>query len=174
MKTLHKFLSGAIIVVTLTTGAAVFAQDDTEAPSSAALCQPFAGERPERPERGAFLEELGLTREDVRAYIAAGGTIQELLAENGIDVEAIRAEHQAEREAHLLDCVAQAQDAGIINAEQAAALTDAIENGTMRELMQSGEFEGVFPHRPRGERANGERPQGRGQRGGRIGGNNGQ
>lgn len=169
MKTLHKFLSGAIIVVTLTTGAAVFAQDDTETTSTDALCEPFAGER---PERGAILEEAGLTREDVQAYVEAGGTLEELLAENGIDLEAIRAEHQAEREAHLLDCVEQAQAAGIITDEQATTLTEAIENGTLRELIQSGEFDGIFPQREQhGEHANGERREGRGRRGGRVGAN---
>ena len=62
------------------------------------------------------------------------------------ELEAELEAHQAERQVALLDCVAAAEEAGIITADQAAALTQVIEDGTLRDLWQSDAFDGFFPN----------------------------
>lgn len=180
MNKMQKVIAGTVVSVMLLTASAgaAFAQDDTAQEGTIfSVC-----ERPELGERSTPLQdalaEAGITRGDFQDF---DGTFEEFLAENGIDVEAIRSEleaqreeRKAEREATLLDCVSAAQEAGIITAEQATAITDAVENGTLRELIQSEEFEDLFPNRGDrdGRRGNGRRGGGRFGGFGDFGGDN--
>lgn len=184
MTKLQKILSTVFVVAILVTSGAVMAQEEEAPEGNTAFCAPDRsedGERPENPVHAA-LEELGITREDVRAYIEAGGTAEEFFAENGIDIEAIREEQQAERQATLSICIDEAEADGLISSEEANQLREAITDGTLRELVESGEFDGLFPrgerdgrpHGPRGDSDNGEGEGQRGQgRGGRQGGRGG-
>lgn len=157
MTKLQKILSTMFVIAMLVTTGAVMAQDDETTTPNTAFCAPERSEDGERENPvHVALEELGITREDVRAYIEAGGTIEEFFAENGIDIEAIREAQQAEQQATLLSCIDEAEADGLISAEQANQLSEAIAEGTLRELVQSGEFEGLFP-------------RGEGQHGGRNG-----
>jgi len=134
-----------ILVVALTALIGVnaaFAQDEEPVTPDAPLCRP-AHNGDFGP--GSILEEAGLTREQVREHLQNGGTLQELLQENGIDIEALRAERMAERQQAALACIEAALDAGRLTEEQATALSDAIENGTLREQIQNGGFDGLFP-----------------------------
>lgn len=133
---IQKFMSGTVIGVMLFTASvgAVFAQDDTtsdEATAPICVMQRAQGEHP----LATVIDELGLTREDIRDY---EGTLQELLEENGIDVDALRAEYHANRTQVLLDCVDALEEDGSLTAEQAENLRTAIEDGSLQILREEG------------------------------------
>lgn len=156
----QKIMSGTIVGVMMLSASAgaVFAQDDTTEEANAPICVMERAED-DNPLQ-ALLDELGLTREDIRDY---EGTLDELLAENGVDVEALRAEREAGRTTAMLDCVTALEDAGSLTAEQADNLRTAIEDGSLETLREEG-----FGGRS-GERGHNPR-NGRNGRGGRDGG----
>lgn len=145
MTKLQKILSAMLVIAMLISVGAVMAQDDdTTAPDDTTFCMPMNGVRGDSPVH-ATLEALGLTQDDIRAYMLAGGTIEELLAENGVDIELLREAHHAAQEATLLTCVDEAEANGLISSEQANQVREAIADGTLPELIQSGEFDELFP-----------------------------
>jgi uncharacterized membrane protein len=144
MTKLQKILGAILIIAMLVSVGAVFAQEDETTTTDTAFCIPMRGMMGDNPVRSA-LDELGLTQQDLRDYILAGGTIADFLTEHGIDLEALRAAHHAENQVALLSCVNDAETNGLITSEQANQLREAIANDTLYELMQSGEFDGLFP-----------------------------
>ncbi|GAB5492456.1 MAG: hypothetical protein Phog2KO_26710 [Phototrophicaceae bacterium] len=136
----QKVGSGVVIGIMMMTASmgAVFAQDDdTVTDTDEPLC---VVERTERENViDDLLDELELTREEVRDY---DGTLEELLAENGVDLEALRAENQAEnqatRTANMLACVTTLEENGSLTAEQADNLRTAIEDGSFQTLREEG------------------------------------
>lgn len=132
----QKIMSGTVIGVMIFTASvgAVFAQDDTTSDElTAPICvmQRAEGEHP----LATVIDELGVTREDIRDY---EGTLEELLEENGIDVDALRAEYHANRTQVLLDCVDALEENGSLTAEQAENLRTAIEDGSLQILREEG------------------------------------
>lgn len=144
MNKLQKILGAVLVIAMLVAASAVFAQDDTTTDETTTVCSELHPMRGENPIFTAF-DELEITRDDIQAYIQAGGTMEEFLAENGIDIEAIRTAHHAQMQVNMLLCVNELEADGTITSEQAAQLRDAITNNTMYELFQSGEFDDVFP-----------------------------
>lgn len=144
MTKLQKILSAVLVIAMLVAAGAVLAQDETPTDEDTDLCTELRDMRGENPIQAA-LDELGLTRQDIRDFVQAGGTVEEFFTQNGIDVEALRAEHEAERDAAILACVNELEANATITSEQADQLRTAISEDTLRELLQSGEFDGIFP-----------------------------
>lgn len=153
----QKVMSGTVIgaMLLIASAGAVFAQDDTASDETTEpICVRESVENP----LATAIEELGLTREDIRDY---EGTLEELLTENGIDVEALRAEFEANRTTVLIECVDALEANGTLTAEQADNLRTAIEDGSLEILREEG-----FGH---GGDRNRNGRNGRNGRGGRNG-----
>ena len=130
----QKVMSGTVIgaMLLIASAGAVFAQDDTASDETTEpICVRESVENP----LVTAIEELGLTREDIRDY---EGTLEELLTENGIDVEALRAEFEANRTTVLIECVDALEANGSLTAEQADNLRSAIEDGSLEILREEG------------------------------------
>ena len=167
MNKLQKTLASGAIIATLAIGSfgTAFAQDDANATEPTALCAPaitmFEGERPERQ---SWWEAVGLTQDDVQAYLdeSEDNTLQTLRDQYADELEAFQAEREAERdamkaeqEAEMINCLNDAVTNGDLTQEQADALIQAIEADSVRDVLESELFDGVniqiFPRGPRGE-----------------------
>ena len=77
-----------------------------------------------------FLAELlGLTREEIRAELEAGKTLQDLAEEAGVDLEAFREEMKATHQENLQERIEQALADGEISQDQADWLLEGLEKG---------------------------------------------
>ncbi len=126
---LRKTITTLSITALMVTGALgiTMAQDENpDAPQRPSLTQKLE----HRAERLAELAEVfGMTADEITAYLEAGGTIQELAEEQGVDLEALRAERQAERQQRAIDRINQAVEDGEITQAQADEIIERIENG---------------------------------------------
>jgi hypothetical protein len=129
MNTLSKKIT-SLIVVALSISAigigVISAQEDDTTPPEG-----------KRGHRGAKIEALaeasGLTTEDVQQFFEDGGTVEEFAEENGIDLEALRAEMQAERVAEVEAHIQEALENGDITQEQADEMLERLANGEFPE-----------------------------------------
>jgi len=189
MMNFRKSLTSAVIVAIFVSAGAAFAQDavpqgQPPAADVQALCVVTDHEVGERPERGDVLLELGVTQDELAAA-RENGTLDELIAQYEVELEALREQHtadmEAERAAALETCLTTAVDNGDLTAEQAAAIRDAVANDTLHDLLSSEEFDGIRLFAPRergaeGRPIDGERAPRSGEegRGGRPAGQGGQ
>jgi len=114
------------------------------------------------------LEALGMTAEEVREAVAAGQTIEEIAAEQGVDLDALYDEWLAEKSAAVEEALAN----GEITEEQAQSMLERIENqagegfpfdflNKVREGMKDrgqGGFDGERGQRPGGMNEGGKFP----------------
>lgn len=112
------------------------------------------------------LEALGMTAEEVREAVAAGQTIEEIAAEQGVDLDALYDEWLAEKSAAVEAALAN----GEITEEQAQSMLERIENqagegflfdflGKVRDGMKErGSFDGERGQRPGGMNEGGNFP----------------
>ncbi|NJN81027.1 MAG: hypothetical protein HC802_01220 [Caldilineaceae bacterium] len=94
--------------------------------------RPARGENAERPGPRLSVElaeELGMTVEELRTALDDGQTIEQLAANAGVDLEALRAEHQAERQAEAIAHVQEELAQGDITQQEADERIERIENG---------------------------------------------
>ncbi len=91
----------------------------------------------------AIFDAFDMTPAAMRDYLREGGTLEELAAERGVDLQALE---QQWRE-RLGDCVDRAREAGAITDERAAAIHDALDSGKLTPF-------------PRGDGPNAPGPQG--------------
>lgn len=76
-------------------------------------------------------EELGMTPEELFAALHAGKTLEEVAADQGVEIEAVREALGAVRDAAMRDAVAQAVEDGDMSQEQADWLLEGLEKGYM-------------------------------------------
>lgn len=188
MNKLQKTLMSGAIIATLAIGSvgAAFAQDDAETTESTILCAPAEMAAPNflerQEERQSWWEQLGLTAEDVQAYLdeSENNTLETLRDEYTDELEALQAERQAEREAEkaereaeLISCIEDAVTNGDLTQEQADALIEAIQADSVRDVLNSDLFADsdvqLFPRGERGDRDGKHEGRGNGGRDGRNG-----
>lgn len=84
-------------------------------------------------------QTVGMTLEELRAYLADGGNLRELLADNDLDLETIREQAQATVLADLQTCLSEGVANGTITQAQADFLLERATN------FERGEWRGQFP-----------------------------
>jgi hypothetical protein len=98
--------------------------------------------------REDLAEALGLTAEELRAELRDGKTLEEIADAQGVDLEALRAEWEAEREQSLRDAIAQKVADGEMSEEQAEWLLEGLDEGFLKGLrgLIGGPGRGVRGH----------------------------
>ena len=79
--------------------------------------------------REGLAELLGLDREELRALLSSGSTIQELADEAGVDLEAYQEEMAANRQEEMKARIEEALAEGEISQDQADWLLEGLEKG---------------------------------------------
>jgi DNA-binding transcriptional MerR regulator len=104
------------ILLVSAVGAAFAQTDDSSNPLPMAVCRV---DRERGDNLNAFTSALGMSVVEIRAYLAEGGTLADLAAEKGLDLETLRTQIEADRLAELETCLNDAVTSGTITQAQA-------------------------------------------------------
>lgn len=116
--------------------AKVAAGELTQEEADAIIARIQSGEGPRGPRglRGgpgaeAMAQALGMTGEELRAALESGQTLEEIAAARGVDLEAVKAQLQAQRLAEAQARLAEAVANGEMTQEQADQILERLQNG---------------------------------------------